>query len=336
MLFQPYTLWPDPCVIAYQRDDARYLELLLAQAPEGASILCHCPCHDGRPFFAHVANLQDAYRHVRIHLMANTRLELREYQEAFSLPASYGPVALFTNERVFDVAPNRAKDHAAIYVARFQPGVRGHVKRLPLAAKVDSLRVVTFSLGRRHGFREPFYATFPELRHAEVNNEMLLPLQVASAMQSAHVQLALSRQEGCMLAFTEALLCGVPGVSTPCRSARTEFFNEMDVLVCDDEPSAVAQAVSTMSARKLDPATVRARALERLREMRREYVAYLRTLTGVAEDVLMEHLFGHSGGAQHLSFSLPTLPERANRATSQALRRGAWPGVYRQRHRRGP
>lgn len=320
MLFEPYLLWADPCVIAYQRDDARCLELLLARAPKGASILLHCPGHDGRRFFAHVAALQRSHPSKRFHLMANTRLELREYEDAFSLPARYGPVSLFTDERVFDVRPERAKDTTAIYVARFHPGVREHAKRLLLASEVRSLRVVTCCLGRRHGFREAFYATYPELRHASVNDTLLLPPFVAGEMQRARVQLALSRREGCMLAFSEALLCGVPGVSTRCRSARTEFFNDLDVALCEDDARDVARAVSQMSERSTDGTAVRARALNRLHAMRQEYVDYLATLTGAPEGALMEHLFGHPDGALRLSFCLPRPPESAGRALRHGTR----------------
>jgi hypothetical protein len=320
MLFEPYLLWTDPCDIACQRDDPRSLELLLAAAPRGAHILFHCPGHDGRQFFAHVEQVQRSRPEVQFHLMANTRLELDEYRAAFSLPAGYAPASLFVNERCFDLLPGQHPDTDAVYVARFEPGVRQHCKRLLLASQVPSLRVVTFCLGRRHGFRRLFQATFPELCHASVNNEMLLDSHVARELNRSRVQLALSRQEGCMLAFTEGLLCGVPAVSTRCRSARTEFFNADDVLICEDDASSVARAVVEMLARAPERAAVRARALARLAVMREEYVAYIRALTGASASALMAHLFGHAAGSSRLSYALPRLP--APRANPHSARAG--------------
>jgi glycosyltransferase involved in cell wall biosynthesis len=321
MLFEPYVLWPDPCVIAYQRDDLRCLELLVASAPAGAHVLYHCPNHDGRTFFRHLAEMHRSK--VRFHLMANTELELAEYREAFDLPASYGPVSSFTNERTFDLAPGVAPDTDAVYVARFQPGARDHVKRLPLARQVQSLSVVTFCLGRRAGFREPFRRTFPELAHARVNNEFMAPAAVAQEIRRARVQLALSAREGCMLAFTEGLLCGVPAVSTRCRSARTEFFNPDDVLVCDDDAESVARAVSEMAERAAAPSSVRSRALVRLAAMRAEYVATIAALTGVPSSMLHEHIFETPGGPERLSFALPRIPP-ARRAAGRGAEDGGW------------
>jgi len=111
-----------------------------------------------------------------------------------------------------------------------------------------------------------------------------------------------------MLAFTEGLLCGVPAVSTACRSARTEFFNADDVLVCDDDAASVARSVVEMRERALDRSSVRARALARLAAMRQEYVEYIRALTGAPPSELMAHLFEHPAGSSRLSYALPRPP----------------------------
>jgi hypothetical protein len=330
MLFEPYLLWPDPCIIAYQRDDLRSLELLVAQVPAGTHLLYHCPNHDGRPFFQRVAEMQRSVPGVRFHLMANSERERDEYSDAFELPASYGPVSLFTNESTFDVVPGPPPDTDAIYVARFQPGVRDHVKRLPLASKIQSLSIVTFCLGRRAGFREPFRRTFPELAHARVNDAFMSPTMVALELRRALVQLALSPREGCMLAFTEGLLCGVPAVSTRCQSARSEFFNPSDVLICDDDADSVARAVADMAERALEPGAVRSRALERLAAMRTTYVDTIAALTGAPASDIQQHIFGEAGGAERLSFALPQLPPLRRPVFAEAGARGRYrPGPTR-------
>jgi hypothetical protein len=112
-----------------------------------------------------------------------------------------------------------------------------------------------------------------------------------------------------MLAFTEALLCGVPAVSTRGKSARTDFFNSDDVLVCADDAPAVARAVVEMMRRTSDWASVRARALARLGSMREGYVDYIRALTGASASALRAHLFGNPAGSSRLSFVLPHPPQ---------------------------
>lgn len=304
MLFEPYLLWPEPRVVAYQRDDPRELELLIAQLPPGSQLLYHCPGHDGRAFFQHLQCIQPTIPHVRLHLMANTLAELRAYRENFTLPAAYGPVSLFINERVFTVLPEQLADTDATYVARFEPLVREHVKRLPLARAVQSLSIVTFCLERRWGFRDAFYRTFPELSHARVNDYLLSAQQVAKELNRARVLLALSREEGCMRAFTEGLLCGTPAVSTACHSARTEFFDDEHVIVCNDDAQSVAAAVAQMVARAPARDRVREQALRRVSQMRAAYVEYLSQLTAAPPSSLHEHLFGHPDGPDRLSFSL--------------------------------
>jgi hypothetical protein len=304
MLFEPYLLWQEPRVVAYQRDDVRELELLLAQSLPGTQLLYHCPGHDGRAFFEYLERLQRSVPHVRFHLMANSEAELEQYRQAFALPVAYGPASLFVNERAFTLLADEGQDTDATYVARFEPGLRDHVKRLPLAREIRSLSIVTFCLEKRWGLREPFYRTFPELSHARVNDHMLSCHQVQRELNRSRVQLALSREEGCMRAFTEGLLCGAPGVSTVCNSARREFFNDRDVLVCHDDARSVARSVSDMIARTPDRAGVRARALARLAQMRTAYVDYVARLTGASAASIDQHLFDHDEGADRLCFSL--------------------------------
>jgi hypothetical protein len=116
--------------------------------------------------------------------------------------------------------------------------------------------------------------------------------EVAHSINQAHVNLALSKAEGCMLCFTEGLLCGVPAVSTACDSARTEFFDARFVAVVADDASAVAEGVHEVAARTLDPAPVRDSALARLKVMRDRYAEYVAGVAGAAAKDVHAHLFG--------------------------------------------
>lgn len=309
MRFDPYELWQQPRVVAFQRDDIRALSMLLQVMPKHSHLLLHCPGHDGRPFFARAAKLQSQFSHVRFHLMANTHAELRLYRETFGLPCGYGPTSLFVSEHRFRILNDTVKNSDALYVARFEPFWRSHCKRLPLARRVRSLKIVTYCLGVKTGFKAAFRQTFPELSHAPVNDFPLSQEQMVAEFNAARVHLALSAEEGCVLAFTEGLLCGVPAVSTRCRSARTEFFSHQDVLVCDADALAIARAVEAMIETDPTPRAVRERALSRLGAMREEYARYVGGLVGASEAHVATVLFHE--GADRLRFHLaqPAQPQ---------------------------
>jgi glycosyltransferase involved in cell wall biosynthesis len=316
MLFEPYRLWDDPPVIAYQRDDIGAWETLLSQLHGEAHLFAHCPGRDGRVFFRTLEQLQKRHPWARLHLMANSRAELDQYRSAFNLPSSYGPTSLFVDERTFDIRRQGTPMADAIYVARFEPWLRQTAKRIPLAHKVQSLKIVTFCLNRKHDLRRPFRQTFPELSHAWVNDHFLVPHRIAAELNGANVQLALSAAEGCMLAFTEGLFCGTPAVTTPCQSARMEFFDDQHVIICDPDPDSVARAVSEMIQNQLQRQQVRDRALQTVRRMRAEYVSYMSELIGVSSERILSHVFERSQGSQCLSFPIPR-PTTQQRSRSQ-------------------
>jgi glycosyltransferase involved in cell wall biosynthesis len=225
-------------------------------------------------------------------------------------------VSLYVDDTVF--APRTVdKCFDAIYVAHFTPGDRNHFKRHLLAASLPSLSIVTNALSNVKrsmpeldgpARRRAFYETYPELRHAEVNDEYVTHVDLPRRFSQARVNLALSAAEGCMLGFTEGLLCGLPGVSTRCDSARTEFFHPGFVRVVDTDADAVAEGVREMIAREIDPEEVRRFTLERQRNMRIRYAKYIAGLTRVRPDVVYRHLFESTGGIHRLAYAPGSLP----------------------------
>jgi hypothetical protein len=308
MKFLPYRLWDDPPIVAFQdRREDRLLPVLRELAP-GTHLLFHCSgttaaCHW---CFERLSRIRARFSHVTFHLLANTDAELGTFSR-LGLPCGYGPVSLYVDEATF--RPELVeKEYDAVYIARFTPGDRNHFKRHLLAASVPSLSVITFALAQNHEqlapfgpFSTAFWATYPELGHAAVNDAMLNPDEVARGINRARVNLALSRAEGCMLCFTEGLLCGVPAVSTACDSARTEFFDPRFVAVVKDDAGAVAEGVREMAARHLDPTKVREFALERLRAMRLRYADYVATVAQTQTDEVCARLF--NSGAHRLAYS---------------------------------
>lgn len=309
MHFAPYRLWERPSVVAFQDRRSERLIAVLGGLERGAHLLLHCSGTTDACLrsFRRLGRVQAAFPHVTFHLIANTDAELQGFR-ALGLPAAYGPVSLFVDEHTF--RPEAVdKTHDAVYIARFTPSDRQHFKRHLLAAHIPSLSFITFALSQNHGslpetgpFSSAFWATYPELRHAMVNDRPLSAPEVARGLNHARVHLALSAAEGCMLCFTEGLLCGVPGVSTPCRSARTEFFDARFVSVVRDDARAVADAVRDLAARGLDPQLTREYALARQRYMRERYVQYIATVVGEPHDRIFSHVFTADGGAHRLAY----------------------------------
>ena len=308
MKFLPYRLWNDPPIVAFQdRREDRLVPVLRELAP-GTHLLFHCSGTTGACHwcFERLSRVRARFPDITFHLLANTDAELGHFR-GLGLPCGYGPVSLYVDETIFRPEPVE-KLHDAVYIARFTPGDRNHFKRHQLAASVRSLSVITFALAQNHEHLAPFgpfstafWETYPELAHATVNDVMLNPDEVARGINRARVNLALSRAEGCMLCFTEGLLCGVPAVSTACESARTEFFDPRFVALVADDARAVADGVRELAARRLDPEQVRAFALERLRTMRERYAQYIAGIAGTRIEEAQSRLF--DGSLHRLAYS---------------------------------
>jgi glycosyltransferase involved in cell wall biosynthesis len=282
--------------------------------------LFHCsgPTWGFVRFLKLLRRLLKGYPRTYVHLIANTDEELRCFRRT-GFAAGYGPVSLYVDGGIFTPEASE-KCFDAVYVAHFTPGDRGHFKRHHLAAGVPSLSIITNALSRvkrsmpevqGEAMRGAFYETYPELRHAEVNDHYLSPVELARGVSRARVNLALSAAEGCMLGFTEGLLCGVPGVSTPCESARTEFFDPRFVRVVNPDANAVAEGVREMVARNLDPAEVRTFALERQQNMRVRYSKYVAGIAKVQAEAVYAHLFEQAGGIRRLAYAPSTPPPAA-------------------------
>lgn len=308
MKFLPYRLWDDPPIVAFQDRREDRLIPVLRELPPGTHFLFHCSGTTAacRWCFERLSSVRAQFPHVTFHLLANSDAELETFRP-LGLPCGYGPVSLFVDETTFRPEPTE-KLYDAVYVARFTPGDRDHFKRHLLAAKVASLSVVTFALSRNHErlapfgpFSTAFWDTYPELRHAAVNDRMLSAEDVARSINQARVNLALSKAEGCMLCFTEGLLCGVSAVSTACDSARTEFFDARFVAVVADDAKAVAAGVRDTAARAIDANKVRDFALERQRAMRERYAGYMAALAGTTENDVYSRLFESVGGVHRLA-----------------------------------
>lgn len=181
----------------------------------------------------------------------------------------------FTDERIFRPLPERAPRFDAVYDARLSP-----FKRHELAAEVPNLALITYLFEKR---MDPAYraAIAPIVARAHVFNgdpfseayRMLDAHAVNRALNQCAVGLALSREEGAMMASMQYLLAGLPVVSTSSLGGRDEFYHPDFARIVDDSPRAVAEGVVELRHCKSTPDEIRARTLALAWQHRRRLFA---------------------------------------------------------------
>jgi len=190
-------------------------------------------------------------------VVANTQME-SFYLSRAGIPNLFGNELIFTDERLFTVLPRQPQDLArfdAIYVARLEPE-----KRHELAAAIPSL-VLT------HGPPPPgseaqVRRALPKARFANFEDSgghyrYLTDAELVSLMNRSAVGLCLSAIEGSMRVSMEYRLAGTPVVSTRSIGGRDRYFIGPHIRVVDDNPDAVAAAVSELKAQRFSRQAVR-------------------------------------------------------------------------------
>lgn len=186
---------------------------------------------------------------------------------------------IFVDEDVFRPLPSSAKEFDAVYVARMTPWKRHELaQQIPRVVHVH-YRELTHSWSDTLAYLERLKRENPG--HAfmnEIAGEAFVKLpkaEVNRVLNSAHVGLCLSAEEGAMFASMEYLLAGLPVVSTPSRGGRDHFFDPDFCLVVPPDPRAINEAVEALKARRIPQETVRSRTLARLRREREHLVDVL-------------------------------------------------------------
>lgn len=178
---------------------------------------------------------------------------------------------LFCNEDELIYNECTVREFDAVYNAVLSP-----YKRHELLADVKNLRLITGSINKLD--------LLPKmgLSNVEVNDRYLTKPEISEVFCKSKCGLALSKEEGGMLASTEYLLCGLPVVSTPSIGGRDVYYNRSNHILCDDTVSAVASAIASASSRDWDRAEIRRNAIEKSGEFRYELAESVRLITGVA------------------------------------------------------
>jgi len=223
----------------------------------------------------HLRGIEGEYGH-RFYLLANSREQQRLFWEAGAASVICNPNAL-VDERIFTLQDAAEKKYDAVYNAQM-----ARFKRHQLAAEVERLALITYFDGVNNC--ERYYletqralpgATWLNRPWAFGQHNYLDPPAIARYLGEARTGLCLSRAEGCMYASIEYLLCGLPVVSTRSRGGREEFFDQEYVRIVESTPRGVREGVEEMIDRRIDPARVRRKTLEKMRPHRDRLMALI-------------------------------------------------------------
>lgn len=140
---------------------------------------------------------------------------------------------------------NCDKLYDAIYVARLV-----EFKRHYLASKVSNLAIIAGDSHRAIG-------VVPAPPNVFRNDKSLNSDEVCLKINQSKCGLILSEFEGACYASSEYLLCGIPVISTPSEGGRSVWYNEYNSIICDADPSSVADAVRAISTRVIDREKIR-------------------------------------------------------------------------------
>lgn len=212
---------------------------------------------------------------------------------------------LHVRENLYRPMPDVPKRYDAVYAAQLLP-----FKRLHLAERVRSLYVLTYASGQRSW---DLHAYEPRLEHADFNRGWMPLEDVPGIYAQARVGLALSAQEGAMLASLEYVFCGLPVVTTPNRGGRNRYLTPGNSRLVAADPAAIARAVEDYAAAPPDPLAVRKEALRLVEADRRAYVDLLASRCGVPIDrpeTEMERLWGGFAGISRLAVPVGEIGRR--------------------------
>jgi len=192
-------------------------------------------------------------------MLASNDLEALEFS-ARGEQCFVASALMFLDERVWRpiAGPNAQPQFGAVYVSR-----PDRMKRHELAARIERLLLIYgYALDKEGDSLARVRALLPNAYFAnhevgEGRYRYLGPETVAMLLGRSQVGLCLSAEEGCMRASMEYLMCGLPIVSTRSLGGRDRYFVGDYCKIVDDDPEAVAWAVTMLKNRNLDRMRIR-------------------------------------------------------------------------------
>jgi hypothetical protein len=229
-------------------------------------------------------------------VMANSPVEVWRCR-ALGIPVRLMPQGQFINENVFTPAsPNRVCQYDAFYAAQART-----FKRLHLAKSIKKLYVLTYACPKNALGENDLSIFEPKVSHADWNKRYIHDLEdIIKLMHQSRCALALSRVEGAMWASLEALLCGIPVVSTRSQGGRQRYFTKENSSIVRPTSTAVAIAVGRYQTYRPDPREVRASVIRQLDLDRNKTAEFFSekvlNCKAWSPEKIKSHLFGSQAG----------------------------------------
>jgi glycosyltransferase involved in cell wall biosynthesis len=192
----------------------------------------------------------------------------------------FGIRCLFANQNQFLIDKNiplrmnhQQFDYDAFYAAQARP-----FKRMHLASNIERLYILTYRWTKELNATRILRDFEPSVGHATYNKSFLEFDAVVKVMHKSACALALSRKEGAMWAACEALLSGIPVVSTKSIGGRDRYFDSRTTKIVPARPSAIKDAVEEFKSNPPDPTEVRRITLEKMEEDRKITIKYFQNV----------------------------------------------------------
>lgn len=213
----------------------------------------------------------------RFFVLANSGLEAVQLA-AHGVECIQANASIFVDEVIWHATrrPNLKIAYDACYIARFSA-----LKRHELAVGIPNIGLAYGRLDvenetqMRKMLPQAVFLNRPapdDPYHYYSKDELRNVLHLSA------VALCLSAQEGYSRTSIEALLCGVPVVSTPSIGGRDRYYNEAYVLEVEPTPEAVAHGVAELKSRQLNPMSIRQHVGTLIDFDRRSFISTLNKL----------------------------------------------------------
>jgi glycosyltransferase involved in cell wall biosynthesis len=197
-------------------------------------------------------------------ILVTNSVQEEAFRKLFLIPGFHSMHYVYVNEDDYRLLPVEKK-YDAIYTAQMDK-----FKRMPLAREISSIYILTYQPGVTSGY--DLHSFCPELKHAHFNTNFKNLEEKNFLYNSSRVGLALSREEGPMLASLEYMLCGLPVLSTASKGGRDQYYDDEYVIISKAEPRAVKEGVDELISRNIDPSHIREKTIKKLVANKQRYI----------------------------------------------------------------
>ena len=171
---------------------------------------------------------------------------------------------IHVNENSFNVIYDSVKEYDFMLVSQLLP-----VKRIHLAKYLPNLSLITYGDRNSH-FSRALLSSLSGLKF--VNSSFLNTEEMNLIYNKSKIYVILSKREGPNLASVEALLCGLPILTTQSVGGRDYFITSLSGVYCDDTPESVYSSANSMllnfSNGSFDPHLIRKSTLQIIEKFR--------------------------------------------------------------------